>query len=100
MAQFDVYEARGGGVDFLLDLQDDMLEHLSTRVVAPLVLPENLGPAMKTVNPRISVGGLDYVLLTHLLAAIPIASLGKPAGSVKSQRNEIIGAIDFLFTGI
>jgi hypothetical protein len=26
MAQFDIYPGRGEGVDFLLDLQDEMLE--------------------------------------------------------------------------
>ena len=57
MAQFDIYAHQGEGIDYLLDLQDDLLEHLTTRVVAPLALPESVGPAMKTVNPRIRVGG-------------------------------------------
>ncbi len=100
MAQFDIYRGRGEGVDFLLDLQDEMLESLSTRVVAPLALPETVGPPMKTVNPRISVGGLDYILLVHLLAAIPASSLGARVGSAASQRDAIIAALDLLFTGI
>ncbi|WP_282755968.1 CcdB family protein [Desulfuromonas thiophila] len=100
MAQFDIYTHQGAGIEYLLDLQDDLLEHLSTRVVAPLALPETVGAPMKIVNPRISVGGVQYLLLTHLLAAIPAASLGQQVGSAKAQRDEIVGAIDFLFTGI
>jgi len=44
MAQFDIYQGLGEGVDFLLDLQDGILENLSTRVVAPLALSETVGP--------------------------------------------------------
>lgn len=100
MAQFDIYAHQGEGIDYLLDLQDDLLEHLATRVVAPLALPESVGPAMKTVNPRIRVGGADYLLLTQLLAAIPVSALGQPIASAKTQRVEIVAALDFLFTGI
>ncbi len=100
MAQFDIYQRQGEGVEFLLDLQDNMLENLSTRVVAPLASLATVGTPMKTLNPRISVGGVEYLLLTHLLAAIPAAALGEPVGSVRTQRDEIIASIDLLFTGI
>ena len=100
MAQFDIYRRVEDGIAFLLDLQDDMLEVLSTRVVAPMVPVGAVGPAMRDLNPRIAVAGAEYVLLTHLLAAIPAAVLGKPVGSVAAQREEIIRAVDFLFTGI
>lgn len=100
MAQFDIYRGRGQGIDYLLDLQDDLLEHLSTRIVAPLAAPENLGPEMKRVNPRIPIGGREHILLTHLLAAIPFKSLGESVGSARACRNDIIAALDFLFTGV
>jgi len=69
-------------------------------VVAPLVEPAMVGQAMHTLHPRIWVGNEPYVLLTHLLAAIPSASLCECVGSARSQRQEIIGAIDLLFNGI
>lgn len=100
MAQFDVYRLRREGVEFVLDLPDEVLENLSTRAVTPLALPETVGPPMKTLNPRIAVGGVDYILLTHLLAAIPVAALGNPTGSASSQRDAIISALNLLFTGI
>lgn len=100
MAQFDIYKWQGEGIEFLLDLQDNMLANLSTRVVAPLASLGSVGPPMKILNPRVLVGGDQYILLTHLLAAIPSATLGEPVGSARMQRDEIIGAIDLLFTGI
>jgi toxin CcdB len=100
MAQFDIYKGQGAGAAFLLNLQDDMLEDLATRVVAPLVPSEKLGPEMQTVNPRILVQGKEYILLTHLLAAIPAKNLAEPVGSAADQRDAVIAAIDMLFTGI
>jgi toxin CcdB len=101
MAQCDIYRTPvHGGVEFLLDLQDDLLENLATRVVAPLVKPDMVGQAMRTLHPRIWMGNEPYVLLTHLLAAIPAASLGECVGSAKTQRQEIVAAVDLLFTGI
>lgn len=100
MAQFDVYKAQGGKAEMLLDLQDEMLEGLSTRVVAPLVIAGTYGPPMKIVNPSIFIQGKEYVLLAHLLAAVPTTALGERIGSVPEQRSEIIAAMDMLFTGI
>lgn len=101
MAQFDIYRISvRGGTEFLLNLQDDLLENLATRVVVPLVKPDMVGQTMQTLNPRIWVGSEPYLLLTHLLAAIPATSLGEFVGSAKAQRQEIVAAIDFLFTGV
>ena len=101
MAQFDIYSIPvRGGVEVLLDLQDDLLENLATRVVAPLVRAEMVGQAMHTLHPRIWVGNEPYVLLTHLMAAVPAASLGECIGSAKIQQQEIVAPVDLLFTGI
>ena len=101
MAQFDIYSIPiRGGVELLLDLQDDLLENLNTRVVAPLVEPATVGQAIHTLHPRIWMGNEPYVLLTHLLAAIPAASLGESVGSARTQQQEIVAAVDLLFTGI
>jgi toxin CcdB len=100
MAQFDIYPGTGQGCDFLLELQNNMLDDLSTRVVAPLAGAEALGLSMRLLNPRLVIDGRPYVLLTHLLAAIPKKSLGQSVGNASSQRDEIVGSIDMLFTGI
>lgn len=100
MAQFDIYTSPSAGAAYLLDLQDELIDMLSTRVVAPLIALEEVDKRMKILSPVIPVKGVDHILMTHLLAAIPGASLKGKVGSAASQRDEIIAALDFLFTGI
>lgn len=100
MAKFDIFDSPSRGAAFLLDLQDELIDTLSTRVVAPLVALENIDKRMKILNPVIPVAGTDYILMTHLLAAIPASALKTKIGSAASQRDEIIASLDFLFTGV
>jgi len=100
MAQFDIYRSPSSSAAYLLDLQDDLIDMLSTRVVAPLVDAAELDKRMQTLNPVIHFDGTDYVLMTHLLAAIPVTVLTQRVGSAASQREAIIASLDFLFTGI
>ena len=99
MAKFDIYKSPSAGAAFLLDLQDDILDDLSTRVVAPLIPSDGVPKRMKILNPLISVEGNEYLLMTHLLAAIPASSLKEKISSALTQRDEIIASLDFLFTG-
>ena len=100
MAKFDIYSSPSSRAAYLLDLQDELIDTLSTRVVAPLVPTEDVEKRMKILNPVIRFDGTDYILMTHLLAAIPATILKKKVGSATSQRDEIIASLDFLFTGI
>lgn len=100
MPQLDVYKSRSKKVELLLDLQDDMLQNHSTRVVAPLVPPNMFTPRMNIVNPALTLNGKEYILLTHLLAAVKSNTLGKNIGSVSEQRNQVVAALGMLFTGI
>jgi len=104
MAQFDIYVNPNRGTDetvyYLLDLQAEILDDLPTRVVAPLVVPESLGPPMRILNPTVFVHGEPFILLSHLLAAIPAKSLGRPIASAKTQRDDVVRSVDFLFTGV
>jgi toxin CcdB len=100
MAQFDVYRCNKDGVEYLIDLQDEMLDGLSTRVVAPLVALSSVEARLKIVNPLITVDTRSCVMLTHLLAAIPLSSLGEPIATAGMQREEIVAALDLLFTGV
>ncbi len=100
MAKFDIYSTTSGNADYLVDLQDDLIDMLSTRVVAPLVAAEEVSKRMKILNPIIQIEGQDFILMTHLLAAIPARILKKKVGSATFQRDKIIASLDFLFTGI
>ena len=104
MAQFDVYinpnTATRKAIPYLLDVQSDLLDTLSTRVVAPLVMEEEVGLAAQHLNPQFKVKGIAVVMSTAELAGISSRSLGDKVISLKSKRNEIIAALDLLFTGI
>lgn len=104
MAQFDVYlnpnpDTRTS-IPFLLDVQAELLDMLSTRVVVPLVLAEEMGLAAKNLNPQFKIKGVAVVMSTAELAGVSARVLGDKVVSLKNKRDEIIAALDLLFTGI
>jgi len=100
MAQFDVYKnpnpKTNQEIPFLLDIQNDILKVLSTRVVVPLVL--NMKPA-KILNPKFEINSLTVTMSTAELAGISIDNLDLVVCSLKDKRDEIIAAVDFMITG-
>ena len=102
MAQFDIYRnPRKRRYPVLLDIQDDLLSQLATRVVVPLMTLSRYGAQPITrLNPTFEFDGTDYVAVFQELAAVPASILSKPIGSLAEHRSEFVGAIDLLFTGI
>jgi toxin CcdB len=103
MAQFDVYLNRHQQtrqeIPFLLDLQADILDNLVTRVVVPLYSIAAFGIPARHLNPRFSVNQKDVIMSTAELAGVPTMILGDKIASLAEKRDEIIAALDFLFTG-
>ncbi len=103
MAQFDLYtnpnHETSRSIPYLLDVQADFLSNLATRVVIPLYTIAALGKAATHLNPTFSIQQKTVVLSTAELAGVTISSLGDRIGSLKEHRQEIIAALDFLFTG-
>jgi toxin CcdB len=105
MRRFDVVRNRDSGnarrFPLLLIVQSDFLEGLPTQVVVPMVRREKLREKPADVlNPVASIENDDFVLLTQQLAAVPIATLGATVVSLESRRDDIVRALDFLFSGI
>jgi toxin CcdB len=104
MAQFDVYinpnPATRKSIPYLLDVQADLLDTLATHVVVPLVLTEEMKMCAKQLNPQFKIKGVSVVMSTAELAGIPIRARGEKVTSLKGKRDEIIAALDLLFTGI
>ncbi len=100
MAQFDVYENLNEksrqNIPYLLDIQNDILKNLTTRVVIPLVISNQ---SIDFLNPKFTINQIDVILSTAELASIPMEILGNKVCSLKDKREEIIGAVDFLVTG-
>jgi toxin CcdB len=103
MAQFDVYKNLNPGgnrsILYLLDVQADLLAGLTTRVVVPLVAVSAMGKMGKHLNPQFKIKRCSVVMSTAELAGVNVNLMGEKVGSLKEQRDEIIAALDFLFTG-
>lgn len=99
MARFDVYLIEGTD-QRVVDVQADILRDLRTRLVVSLGASSTMHlEAAKRLRPRITFEDLSLILNTPELAAVPHARLAGPLGSIASQREAIIDAIDFLMQG-
>lgn len=101
MARFDVYRHPDAELrkftPYLLDVQNDHIRSVDTRVVLPLRAARLSGPPMRDLNPIFDVDGTSVVLDTPAIAAFPAAELRQPVLSLKPQSDLIIGALDTLF---
>jgi len=102
MAQFDVARNRAGDYPpYLLVLSHDTLAALPTVVVAPMVpLVELDNRPMARLLPVFAIKGAEHAVLTLELAGVPRTILGETVCSLADRRYDILGALDFLFTGI
>jgi toxin CcdB len=105
MAQFDVYEnpsvAQRGGFPYLVVLQSDLLNDLTTRLVMPLC--RFSGPA--SVLPRRLTASLDvqgdtYYLAAYQCAALPAKVLKTAVTNVASQADVLRDALDAVLSGV
>lgn len=98
MARFDLY-ANPEGPGWLLDLQSDLLDGLNTRVVAPLLARADAPAPARRLNPVFLVAGVEAVMLTQFLAAVPVAILGPRIASLAGEQDAITAAVDMVFQG-
>lgn len=98
MARYEIYGPHSGD-GYLLDVQSNLLGVLNTRVVVPL-LPQPAAPKpAQRLNPVFRIDGREYVLTTQFIAAIPASELGESRGSLESEHDRIVAALDMLFQG-
>jgi toxin CcdB len=102
MAQFDCYQykKRGEPELFLIDIQTDLLETMATRVVIPLRLIDLSQKPIRILQPTVELDSGIFYLSTSEMAAISVGELEQKIGNLSKMRDEIIAAIDLLFTGI
>ena len=99
--QFDVFEnASNRTFPWLLNVQSDLLDEMSTRVVVPLVREGTMRLPATRLNPTFRIGGEAVVMVTQQMGAIGRGALRKRVVSFENRRTEIIGAIDFLLSGV
>lgn len=104
MAQFALYRNRDprtkAAIPLLVDIQNELLETLGTRVVIPLGRPGVLRQKpLDSLVPLLRIDDEDYLLLTPQLAGVDRSELGPAVGSAAPYRSQIVAALDFLVTG-
>lgn len=86
---------------YLLDVQSDVLDDLDSRVVVPLRRKDRFPSVSLPSNliPTVLVEGIECIVETPKLAAVPVRILKTRIGTLESERFEIGAALDFLFQG-
>ena len=101
MARYDVHAnptvAERRHTPYLVDVQNDFIDGLQSRVVIPLRRESAFGPRARNLNPLFQVKGDGVVLDTAALGAIPAAVLRPPVASLRDQRAAVQEALDTLF---
>jgi toxin CcdB len=99
LAQFDVHRLAGGS-GLVVDCQSNLLNHLDSRFVVPLVPKANAPKPGRRFNPVFAVEGIDHVLLTQFSGAVDRRQLGKAIASLADHSFEITDALDVLISGV
>ena len=103
MAQFTLYRNANlqtqGRYPFLLDVQNDLLDALKTRLVVPAIKRSEQKP-ITGLNPVFECEQQQYLLVVQEMAAIPLNNIGAKVTKMDALRGEILAAIDLLITGI
>lgn len=101
MARFDVYAnpdtVERKLIPFFLDVQNNHVKGLQTRVVVPLWKSGMLPIPVENLNPQLEVAGQQVVMDTPAIGAVPIAALRKAMENLASQQLSIQDALDTLF---
>lgn len=101
MGRLDVYTnpdpAERKHTPYFLDVQNDYISGLGTRVVIPLRREALFGPRAHRLHPLVSLGNAKLVLDTAAIGAVPTAELRKAVAQLKEAREAVQEALDALF---
>jgi toxin CcdB len=104
MSQFDVFRnpdrTTQVRIPFVVVLQSDLLERIEHHVVAPLRIADGdaIIPVLR-LNPLVIIDQQKFHVRVQDMATVPRRLLNPPVANLSSQREEILAALDFLFTG-
>lgn len=100
MARLDVHPMPGAGQGgYVLDVQADLLSHLATRTVVPLLREDRAPKPISELNPIFEIQGERHVMLTQAIASIPGRELRRVVASLAEERDRVVRALDILLTG-
>ena len=98
MARLDVHETR----DQILVVvcQSSLFDHLSVRLVMPLIPADSAPAPASRLNPLIDFEGQSYLAFPQWASGVPLADLGPRLGNLEADELRLIGAVDLLLTGV
>lgn len=103
MEQFDVHRLRDRDEgrpsnELVVILQHRHARAVDTVIVAPVVRRGSL-PPLERVRPPVSFEDREHVAVVDRLAAVERYAIGPRVGSLHAYRDDLIRAVDTLFTG-
>lgn len=103
MSQFCVYKNSGASnqhIPYLLDVQNELLTSLETRMVIPLIRESSFkGSGISTLTPKVEINGEALFLLTPQMAGVSKRLLTEEVYNLSDFRYEILAAINLLIVG-
>ena len=101
MARFDVFAnpepTERRATPYFLDVQNDHINGIATRVVVPLRRESVFGPRAARLHPIVEIRGEPLVLDTAALGAVPLSELRPPVANIRQHAAEVHNALDALF---
>jgi toxin CcdB len=102
MAQFDVHRNLGkhrDAIPFVVVVQSSQFDDYRRRVVVPLVRKSAVGKLSHgSFNPTFKIRGTSVVLHPLELVSVPLEQLGDYVESLSEEGQQIIAALDELFS--
>jgi toxin CcdB len=98
VARFSVHRITDSD-QLVIDLQSNLLNDLTTRIVAPLLPASLVTHSLTRLHVGVDVSGIGYFVAAHLSTAIPCRELGPAIGDLSPRSDEIMAAVDFAFQG-
>jgi toxin CcdB len=96
--QFTVYKNPSGN-GYLLDLQANVNDNFTTRVVAPLLPIKDVPHYASSLNPVFEIEDNRVIMATQGMASVPSHILKHAVATLEHKRTEIVAALDLLFQG-
>ncbi|MDE2406524.1 MAG: CcdB family protein [Xanthomonadaceae bacterium] len=104
MSQFCVYAnadaASRRTIPYWLNVQSDLIHIAESRVVVPLISPQQAGRLLHGLMPLLDVAGKRMVMDTAQITNVPMQMLGRQEADLSAERLTIVAALDFLTHGI
>jgi toxin CcdB len=97
MARLDAYRMADGAL--VVDCQADLLSHLKTRLVVPLLSEADVSSPIKRLNPIVDIMGRAFYFCADLAAAVPTSQLLDRVGSLENDEDSLGAALDMLLIG-